>query len=88
VAEVCAIELVPARSTGDERWAWLRRAMRDVGMPVSGWGRGFHSEGSHMRFTVGLRDRAPSGRDVAALVQDLWEQERPGYGLRVRVVYG
>lgn len=79
----CHIRLIPERTTDDALWAWLRRALRDVGYPVGGWGRGFNSDGGHMEFSL-----RGDGRTVAAAVRGLWENERPGYGLEVVVVYG
>ena len=70
----------------DPAMEWLRRALKDVGYAVGGWGWGFNSDGRPW-----CMDIAPYPGDkeqVAALrktVQGLWDNERPGFKLQFEI---
>lgn len=76
------LRIEASRPLSRSSWEWLRRALRDVGHPVSGSSLG----GDRCsRFEITCRG---SAREVEQAILDLWDLERPeGARLAISVQY-
>lgn len=71
-----------------ETWEWLLRAMRDVGIRPAGYTIGVHATlarpGTLYECSFGVvGDPQEAKRKIA----ELWENERPGCGLEIDILY-
>jgi hypothetical protein len=65
------------------RWDWLLRALKDLGLGASGWSvPAPHDEWGDASFVFGHPAKA-----VRDAIVSLWDNERPGCGIEIRVRY-
>jgi hypothetical protein len=79
----CHIEVKAERwRLGQDRetWAWLSRALKQIGMPIGGWSYKGTGGWGNFRFTA-----RGDANTFKRAVEDLWENERPGGGIEVRI---
>lgn len=71
---------------GYRTWEWLRRAMRDVGISLAGHSWHSTSMVNSKRYDYRFGVVGDPGK-VALQIQELWDNERPGCGLDIDIIY-
>jgi hypothetical protein len=75
----CGIEIQGLRRS---QFPWLRAALRHLGYPPAGWS----SEGIRRRPSMVFT--CASAARVSRVIEQLWENERPGYPITIHRLYG